>query len=69
MNPSKDMSGQERVRYKLNRAICGWAINSSLREIHGIVVRDRPIRREIFVHWDRKYPPGFINIAEIERVN
>jgi hypothetical protein len=54
-----------RVRY---RDVFGWADELSLRDIHGIVVRPTPIRREIFVRWDSNYPAGYINVRNVIRV-
>ena len=57
-----------RVRSKGSRGILGWADPKSIREVHGIVQRAVPIRREIFVTWDHTYPPGYINMRDIDNV-
>jgi hypothetical protein len=57
-----------RVKCKGSRSILGWADPKSIRDVHGIVVRDKPIRREVFVIWDHTYPPGFINMKDIDNV-
>lgn len=59
-----------RVSYNYGRfKIYGWADESTTREVHGIVRRDQPIRREIFVRWDHTFPPGYINVRNIVRCN
>lgn len=69
MNPSNGETEPYRVRLKgRNHGVLGWADPKTLREVHGIVIRDRPIRMEIRVRWDIKYPEGFINVKEIERI-
>jgi len=56
-----------RVRYK-GSGILGWAYPDTLREVHGIIIRDKPLRMEIFVRWITKYPAGYINVKELVRL-
>lgn len=67
MNPSSNDSEPYRVRCK-GSGVLGWALPDTLREVHGIVLRDKPIRMEIVVEWDAKYPSGYINVKELIRI-